>query len=148
MGTKYPGKPTEVRALDAFITLTRAANSVTSALVKRKAYGELTISQFGVLEALMHLGPLSQRDLAKKLLRSTGNLVTVIDNLERQGAVERRRRTTDRRVVDIHLTEAGRETIEALMPGHVASICEVMSALTPEEQRELRRLCRALGTSL
>ena len=49
----------------------------------------LTISQFGVLEALYHLGPLSQRQLADKILRSSGNLTMVIDNLERDGLVRR-----------------------------------------------------------
>ena len=43
---------------------------------------DLTVSQFGVLEALHHRGTLSQRDLARKLLTSTGNISIVLKNLE------------------------------------------------------------------
>ena len=99
MGTHYTGPPEQRTALDAFIKLTRAAESVEA-----RAHGTLrgqglTVSQFGVLEALYHLGPLCQGELAGKLLKSGGNLTTVVDNLERRGWVERQRGEGDRRFV-------------------------------------------------
>lgn len=145
MGTRYQGTETEVRALGAFVTLMRATSSVTGAIQRLSAFGDLTQSQFAVLEALLHVGPLSQRAIAKKILRSSGNLVTVIDNLERDGLVQRRRSTEDRRVVHVHLTDAGRSRIEAIMPSHVAAIVDAMAVLDPEEQETLQRLCRRLG---
>jgi MarR family 2-MHQ and catechol resistance regulon transcriptional repressor len=64
----------------------------------------LTISQFGVLETLYHLGAMCQTEIGSKLLRSGGNITLVIDNLEKQGLVRRQRDTEDRRLVNIHLT--------------------------------------------
>jgi MarR family 2-MHQ and catechol resistance regulon transcriptional repressor len=105
----------------------------------------VTESQFGALEALYHLGSLHQRDLGEKLLRSSGNITMVVDNLEKRGLVRRERGTEDRRFVTVHLTEPGRRLIAGLFPRHLANIVQEMSALTNAEQEELGRLCRKLG---
>nr|NIP73420.1 MarR family transcriptional regulator [Gammaproteobacteria bacterium]NIR98346.1 MarR family transcriptional regulator [Gammaproteobacteria bacterium]NIV21028.1 MarR family transcriptional regulator [Gammaproteobacteria bacterium] len=83
MGTHYKGDPAEVAALDAYIKLARAAESVIARIHRRTASG-LTVSQFGVLEALYHLGPMHQRMIGAKLLKSGGNVTMVIDNLEKR----------------------------------------------------------------
>lgn len=145
MPTHFDGSPTECLALDSFIKLVRAADSVSSQVNEHlREYG-LTVSQFGVLEALYHLGVLNQSDLAQKLLKSTGNLTTVVDNLAKQGLVERRRCTEDRRVVYVHLTDAGRETIGSILPSHVVGVVDVFSVLGPNEQKLLGDLLRRLG---
>ncbi len=145
MGTRYKGTRAEVLALDAFIKLTRAADSVTGRVEKHLVRHSLTPSQFGTLEMLYHLGPLCQRDIAAKLLRSSGNITMVIDNLEKRGLVLRERNESDRRLVTVSLTEEGRRLIAAIMPDHVAAIVEAMSALTAEEQTQLGALCKKLG---
>jgi MarR family 2-MHQ and catechol resistance regulon transcriptional repressor len=145
VGTHYRGTEEEVRALDAFIKLLRAAESTSSRLSRHMAAHRLTVSQFGALEALLHLGPLFQCDLGKKLLKSSGNVTMVVDNLEKQGFVERRREGEDRRFVTVHLTEKGRGFIAGIFPRHVAAIVEEMGVLSPSEQEELGRLCRKLG---
>lgn len=145
MGTHFQGDPDEIRALNTFIKLARATDAVTQRINRRlKAHG-LTASQFGVLEALYHLGPLCQTELAGKILKSTGNLTLVIDNLEQAGLVERQRDTVDRRFVSVHLTAAGQELIARIFRPHVAGVVETMSALTADEQEELASLCRKLG---
>src|SRR5262245_19850379 len=111
MGTRYQGNKEEVRALNSLIKLVRAANSVNARLSHTMAEADLTESQFGVLESLLHLGPLHQCDLGEKLLRSSGNITMVVDNLEKRGLVERRREKEDRRFVKVHLTDAGRKLI-------------------------------------
>jgi MarR family 2-MHQ and catechol resistance regulon transcriptional repressor len=145
MADGYRGTPAETRVLDAFVKLRRAVNAlgVREGAVMRPA--GLTESQFGVLEAVHHLGPLCQRELADKILKSAGNLTTVIDNLERRGLVERRRTPEDRRVAAIHLTSAGERLIRTLFPRHLAALVEVFAVLTPEEQEQLATLCRRLG---
>ena len=90
MGTHFKGSKSATRALDTYIKLVRAAESVLSR-VHRQTTGDLTVSQFGVLEALHHLGPMHQRKIGSKLLKSGGNITMVIDNLERRGLVERHR---------------------------------------------------------
>lgn len=145
MGTRYQGTPKERRALDAYIKLSRASESLMARLSAKLAAHDLTMSQFGVLEVLYHLGPLCQRDLGKKLLKSGGNITLVIDNLERRGLVERIRDRRDRRYVSVHLTEAGRALIEKVLPAHVAAIVEELSVLSPREQEALGALCKRVG---
>jgi MarR family 2-MHQ and catechol resistance regulon transcriptional repressor len=146
MGTHYAGTPREVLALDTFIKLVRATSTLNSRLHgPMLAEHGLTASQLGVLETLLHLGPMPQTRLCAKLLMSGSNLTTVIDNLERNAWVRRQRDTADRRVQNVHLTDAGRSLIERVLPSHVARITEALGALTREEQKELGRLCRKLG---
>lgn len=145
MPTHYVGKPREILALDTFIKLTRATDSLLSRLARRNTHPGLTASQFGVLEALYHLGPLCQSVLGEKLLKSGGNITMVIDNLEKSGLVQRVRSADDRRFITVSLTEKGRELIERIFPGHVQAITEEMSCLSSDEQRELGNLCRKLG---
>lgn len=148
MPTRYEGSPEERDALDAYIKVWRAAHAMESRANRHLAAHDLTISQFGVMEAVHHLGPLSQRQLAEKILRSSGNLTMVIDNLERVGLVRRTRDQRDRRMMMVSLTPRGQELIEALMPVHAASICATFSGLSREETAELARLSKKLGVSL
>ena len=105
----------------------------------------MTESRFAVLEALYHLGPLRPTELANKLLCSAGNLTTVVDNLERDGHVERRRDGADRRVVTVHLSSDGRALIEEVFPRHVAAIVNWFAVLGPDEQAGLSDLLVRLG---
>jgi len=145
MGTHYAGTKVEIRALDTYIKLSRAAESVSGRVHRHLEAANLTTSQFGVLEALLHLGPLSQRQLAQKLLKSGGNITMVIDNLEKRRLVRRDRQTHDRRVILVCLTEQGKQVINEVFPRHVASVVEEMGLLTDAEQEELSCLCRRLG---
>lgn len=144
MPTRHRGSASEVRALDAYIKLLRAVDSV-GARLGESLDGSITHGQLAVLEALLHLGSLSQRDLARKLLRSNANVSTVIDNLEKAGLVARNRAPEDRRLVTVSLTPAGRTLIDRVFPAHAASVAQLMSALTPDEQEQLGALCKKLG---
>lgn len=145
MGTRYQGTKEEIRALDTYIKLVRATDSVSSRIHRHLDASNLTTTQFGVLEALLHLGPLYQRDLASKLLKSGGNITLVVDNLEKRELVKRDREIEDRRCIKVSLTEKGHELISQIFPSHVATVVNEMSILTPSEQEELDRLCRRLG---
>ena len=76
MPTRHRGPEKEVRALNTLITLLRAAESVTARLQGRLGEASVTVGQFGALEALYHLGPMRPNELARKLLRSPGNMTT------------------------------------------------------------------------
>src|SRR5215213_3740728 len=145
MPTHYPGSRAEMRTLDTFIKLTRCTNSVLARLAERNSIADLTYSQFAVLEALYHLGHLTQGEISTKVLKSGSNMTTVIDNLERDGLVRRERDANDRRVIHVHLTEAGSSKIETVLPGHVAALVDEFSVLTASEQETLGELCRKLG---
>ncbi|TGU70332.1 MarR family transcriptional regulator [Geomonas terrae] len=132
-------------ALNTYTKLMRGAESVTGRVGRKMSEAGLTISQFGVLEALLHKGPLCQRDVASKILKSTGNITLVIDNLEKQGLVLRERSLEDRRFCTVILTDKGRTLIEATFAEVEAAIVAEMGVLTDEEQQTLGRICKKLG---
>ena len=146
MGTRYKGTKTEVLALNSFIKLMRAAESVSGRVHQHLTKVGLTVSQFGALEALYHLGSMSQADIGKKILKTSGNITMVIDHLEKRGLVKRIRNQEDRRFFTIHLTEEGNRLIHDFFPSHAALIAKEMSVLNASEQKDLARLCRKLGT--
>lgn len=145
MPTHYSGTRAEMRTLDTFIKLTRCTNSLLARLAERNTIGALTYSQFAVLEALYHLGHMTQGEISTKVLKSGSNMTTVIDNLERDNLVRRQRDAQDRRVIHVHLTETGRKKVEAVLPGHVAALVEEFSVLSAKEQEILGELCKRLG---
>ena len=145
MKITFRGTKAETDALNAYVKLMRVAETLMVASQRDFAKGKLTVSQFGVLEALYHLGPMCQRDAAKKILKSTANITTVVDNLEKRGLVERQRSSEDRRYIALHLTDEGRNLIGRIFPSHVQGIVKNLSALTTEEQQQLAHLCKKLG---
>jgi MarR family 2-MHQ and catechol resistance regulon transcriptional repressor len=145
MPTHYPGTVEETQALNTFIKFTRAYDSFMSRLAQHGNLEGLTISQFGVLETLHHLGPMCQGEISGKLLKSCGNITMVLDNLEKHGLVRRDRQAEDRRMVTVSLTPVGEELISRIFPQQVAAIVAEMGALTPEEQETFGRLCKKLG---
>ena len=145
MPTHFAGTSTEIRTLDTFIKLTRCTNALLARLASRNTIDDLTPSQFAVLEALYHLGPLTQGEVSAKLLKSVSDITTVIDNLERFNYIRRERDTHDRRVINVHLTEAGKEKLEAVFPKHVAALVDEFCVLSDTELETLGSLCRKLG---
>jgi MarR family transcriptional regulator, 2-MHQ and catechol-resistance regulon repressor len=133
------------RALRTYVKLMRAAGSFTSRAHQHLEEAGLTFSQFAVVDALYHLGPLHLKQLAEKMLRTSGNLTMVVDNLEKCGMVQRKQDATDRRFFSVNLTRKGRSTFEKVFPRHVQILVAEMSGLTDDEQEELGRLCRKLG---
>ncbi len=144
-GNSCRGTKEEARALNAYVKLMRASESVSARVLRHLPDAGLTASQFGALEALYHLGPLSQAELAQKILKSSGNITMVVDNLEKRGLVKRERRQEDRRYYTVRLTPGGKKLIGGIFPRHVRRIVEAMNALTKAEQETLGKLCRKLG---
>jgi MarR family 2-MHQ and catechol resistance regulon transcriptional repressor len=136
-----------IEALDAYIKLLRAGRAVLARIEPRLARLGLTPTQFGVLEALLHKGPLSQRELGQKVLTSAGNMTDLVDKLETRGLVLRSRQQRDRRAVQVDLTGAGRDLIEPLFADHARDIAGAMAGLDGGELRQLSVLLRKLGTA-
>jgi len=138
----------EDRALRLWIALARCYATFAKAIATKVQEYDLTTPQFGVLEALYHLGPLTLGDLADKLLVTGGNVTYVMDRLEEQGLVYRERSPEDRRVIQAKLTDAGRAKIAEVFPGHAEYVAEVAGHLDEAEQKELRSLLKSLGVGI
>ena len=114
----YRGSKETVKALSAYVKLMRAAEFLTVRIHRNLADVNLTISQFGTLKALYHLGPMTQVEIGTKILKSSGNMTLVIDNLEKSGFVRRERSKEDRRHFTVHLTEGGKKLVGEFLPAH------------------------------
>lgn len=134
-------------ALKLWVVLSRCYNSFAQAESARTKHEELTPPQFGVLEALAHLGPMKMCDLGGKLLMSGANLTGVVDRLESKGLVQRAMPAGDRRMYIIHLTEAGGKLISKIFSRHARVIEELTNSLTATEKRQLTSLLKKLGKS-
>lgn len=145
MGTHYQGSTAEKTALDTYIKLSRAAESVGAAINQHLADYQLTVSQFGVLEALYHLGPLQVGQLGEKILKSSGNMTLVLDNLSKRGLIVRQRREDDRRCIDILLTADGSSLVAQILPIHVSQVVASFSMLTAAEKQQLSHLLKIVG---
>jgi MarR family 2-MHQ and catechol resistance regulon transcriptional repressor len=137
--------PAVIEAVRAYVKLVRAERAVIARLEPRLAAAGLTITQFGVLEGILHKGPLTQRELGRKVLTSAGNMTDVIDKLQARGLVRRLRPDCDRRSVRVELTCQGRALIERLFPCHAADIAAAMAGLCPADLQALGELLRRLG---
>jgi MarR family 2-MHQ and catechol resistance regulon transcriptional repressor len=132
-------------ALRAYVKLLRAAKAVLARVEPLLVAEGLTPTQLGVLEAVFHKGPLTQRELGRKVLTSAGNMTDVMDKLERRGLVRRARSAADRRAVRVELTPAGKDLIQSLFPRHASDIEAAMAVLSDDELQQLSALLKRLG---
>ena len=135
-------------ALKLWVVLARCYNSFAQVEAVEIKDHDLTAPQFGVLEALAHLGPLKMCDIAHKYLTSGANITGVVDRLEEKGLVQRVMEAEDRRTYRIHLTEAGSRLIAEIFPAHAQTIEKMTGVLSENEKTTLIKLLKKLGKSM
>ncbi|MDH3205767.1 MAG: MarR family transcriptional regulator [Gemmatimonadota bacterium] len=135
-------------ALGLWIVLARAYSTFGKAIAGKVQEYDLTVPQFGTLEALYHLGPLSLGELADKLLVTGGNVTYVMDRLEGRGLVARYRSEEDRRVVHAKLTPEGWDLVADVFPEHAEYIEHLCRHLDVADQEALRGLLKTLGRGI
>jgi MarR family 2-MHQ and catechol resistance regulon transcriptional repressor len=105
----------------------------------------LQLSEFAIMEVLLHKGPLAITAIGEKVLLTSGSMTAAIDRLERKDYVRRRRDARDGRRFHIHLTDVGRSVIDKAYAKHAANLERVADALTPVERETLVRLLKTIG---
>src|SRR6266849_2956526 len=129
-----------------FLVLWKAARAAEGYAEKSIAELEMCGSDFAVLEALLHKGPLPVNEIGKKVLLTSGSITVAVDRLEAKGFVERRAHGSDRRARIVHLTNAGRKLITRIYADHAADMERLASdSLTREERKTLIRLLKKIG---
>jgi len=132
-------------ALDLFIVLSRAYNWVNAHAVRDIRCHGLNPTEFGILEALYHKGPLPLQQIGEKVLISSGNITYAVDKLEQKQLLVRKPSAHDRRVIFAELTPQGQELLATLFPQHAEVIRAAESSLSPEEQILAIQLLKKLG---
>lgn len=133
------------QALKLWVVLSRARDSIVPHLQADVARHDLTLMEFGILEALYHKGPMLLGELQRRILVSSGGVTYLVDRLEGKGLVERQACPEDRRARYARLTAEGEALISRIFPEHASRVASLMTALDPEEQAEAHRLLRKLG---
>src|SRR5213594_1732713 len=129
-----------------FLVLWKAARAVQAYAEKSVSELEMCGSDFAVLEALLHKGPLPVNEIGRKVLLTSGSITVAVDRLETKGLVERRAHNTDRRTRMVHLTKEGRRLIKGAYARHDADMERLAYAsLTKKERATLIHLLKKFG---
>jgi MarR family 2-MHQ and catechol resistance regulon transcriptional repressor len=129
-----------------FLVLWKAARAVEAYAEKSISELEMCGSDFAVLEALLHKGPLPVNEIGRKVLLTSGSITVAVDRLETRGLVERRPSDADRRARIVHLTREGKKLITRVYADHAADMERLASAsLTRAERDTLIRLLKKMG---
>jgi len=130
-----------------WVVLARSYGAMAAYVEDRIADEGLCLSDFMVLEVLLHKGPMPISEIGEKVLLANASMTAAVDRLEKRRFVVRQSSETDRRSKIVALTAKGRTFITALYARHTRDIETVTSALTQSEQDQLRSLLKKLGAS-
>lgn len=130
-----------------FVVLLKCAHTLSEHASRNMEALGLCPSDFMVLEALFHKGPLSISAIGSKVLLTSGSMTAAVDRLQKRGLVERREVAEDRRVRLVQLTAAGKRLMTAAFPKHAEALATAAQGLTVREQEQLLSLARKLGLS-
>jgi MarR family 2-MHQ and catechol resistance regulon transcriptional repressor len=129
-----------------WLVLWKASRAVQAYAEKSITDLEMCGSDFGVLEVLLHKGPLPVNEIGKKIFLTSGSITVAVDRLEQKALVERRAHGTDRRARVVHLTREGKKVITRIYGQHATDLEQLASAsLTVKERATLIRLLKKIG---
>ena len=132
-------------AIHVWLVLSRAYRAVErNALMSITCLG-LGLSDFAVLELLLHKGPQPVNRLGRKVLLTSGSITTAVDRLEARGLVQRTIAPADLRSRIVDLTAEGRTLIEQGFAKHATDLEQTMAELPPDEREDLVRLLKKMG---
>jgi MarR family 2-MHQ and catechol resistance regulon transcriptional repressor len=127
-------KHTKPDAAQLWIVLARCHRAVSALVERSVADLGLCLSDFMVLEALLHKGPLTISDIQAKVLLASGSMTAAVDRLENRGLILRKTTAADRRARLLELTAEGRQLIDRAFKEHSADLERVMSVLNTAEK--------------
>ncbi|MCU1249939.1 MAG: transcriptional regulator [Edaphobacter sp.] len=130
-----------------WVVLARAHGALASYVETCIAAEGLGLSDFMVLEVLLHKGPMTISTIGEKVLLANASMTAAVDRLEEKGWVVRQSSENDRRSKIVALTHEGRTFISELYTEHAPDIEAVTSVLTQREQDQLRSMLKKLGLS-
>ena len=109
------------------------------------AQGFATLSDYAVLEVLLHKGALPVNAIGEKVLLTSGSMTTAVQRLEKKGLVVRERSEGDARVVLVHLTNEGMSLIQEAFTAHAEDLDELFIEFSEDERIQFAGLMRKLG---
>ncbi|HWY71902.1 MAG TPA: MarR family transcriptional regulator [Terriglobales bacterium] len=138
-------KSAEIDAAKLWLVLSKAHRAM-KALAEQSIVGTgLGFTDFMVLEALLHKGPMTITEIQSRVLLASGSMTAAIDRLEKNALVTRNFTAADRRARVIELTGEGRRVIQTSFKQHLRDLESATTPLNEEERRQLYLLIKKLG---
>jgi MarR family 2-MHQ and catechol resistance regulon transcriptional repressor len=134
-----------VSAPRLWLVLARAYGSMVSYIEGAITAQGLGLSDFMVLEVLLHKGPLTISAIGEKVLLASASMTSAIDRLEKRGLVQRRSCSSDRRIRLVELTSDGTIFIEEIYARHKKDLEHVTSGLSDAERKTLYEGLKKIG---
>jgi MarR family 2-MHQ and catechol resistance regulon transcriptional repressor len=138
-------KPSGEAATRVWVVLWKAAHAIEQNAVRSVSALGLGLSEFAVLEVLLHKGPQPVNVIGKKVLLTSGSITAAVDRLESKNLVRRTADTWDLRARIVQLTGRGRRLIERAFQQHATDMEGTMAVLRSRERTELVRLLKKVG---
>jgi MarR family transcriptional regulator, 2-MHQ and catechol-resistance regulon repressor len=147
-GRSTMSKTTELSASKLWIVLARCYRALALSVERSMGDRGLCLSDFMVLEALLHKGPLTISEIQAKILLASGSMTAAVDRVERRGLLVRKTTSTDRRARLLELTAEGRRLIEGVFGKHARDLEGLMSILDEGEKKSVYAGLKKLGLSV
>jgi MarR family 2-MHQ and catechol resistance regulon transcriptional repressor len=139
-----PTKP-DLSGIHLWLVLWKAARTIEALAMQSIARFEVGLTDFAVLEVLLHKGPLTVKQIGEKVLLTSGSMTTAVDRLEAKGLVVRGNDAKDRRARIISLTPTGRQLIERAFAEHREAMEQNVAGFSEEDRAVLIPLLKQLG---
>ena len=135
----------KVSAPRLWLVLARAYGSISAYIEGSVTAQGLGLTDFMVLEILLHKGPLTISAIGEKVLLASASMTSAIDRLEKRGLVRRKSCDSDRRIRLVELTDCGRAFIEEIYARHEKDLEAVVAGLGDEERRVIYDGLKKIG---
>jgi MarR family transcriptional regulator, 2-MHQ and catechol-resistance regulon repressor len=130
-----------------WLVLMKAHRTLARLATRSIESSEVGLSDFAVLEMLLHKGPQPVNEIGRRVELTSGAITTAVDRLESRRLVTREAHPSDRRARIVRLTDAGEEHAARIFAGHKAAMDLAASGLSKNERATLIALLKKLGSS-
>src|SRR5436305_9236690 len=145
MKSVAPAKSGDVSGTHAWLVLMKAHRTLQRLATRSIEASAIGLSDFAVLEALLHKGPQPVNEIGRRIELTSGAITTAVDRLESRGLVTREAHPGDRRARIVRLTAAGEQQAAKIFAGHKAAMDLAASGLSKTERATLIQLLKKLG---
>jgi MarR family 2-MHQ and catechol resistance regulon transcriptional repressor len=136
---------TDISGAHLWLILMKAHRALAQVDARSIAASNLGLSDFAVLEILLHKGPLPVNTIGRQVMLTSGSITTAVDRLEEKGLVRRQASPDDRRVTFVTLTAPGRALIRRVFKVHAERLETLFEPLSESERSTLAKLLKKLG---
>jgi MarR family 2-MHQ and catechol resistance regulon transcriptional repressor len=140
-------KAPDVSGTHLWLVLMKAHRTLERLAIQSIESSEVGLSDFGVMELLLHKGPQPVNEIGRRIALTSGAITTAVDRLEARGLVTREAHQSDRRARIVWLTARGERQAATVFAGHKTTMDLAASGLSKIERTTLIQLLKKLGTS-